>query len=475
MERNHVIILVIIMCMLIGNVVYALVTGEREPFLYAMNNKMNYESQEEEIDVAENDPVILDEDIELSTEATTEQDVKRERTTEQTTQSDSTKSDSKKGSDNNSKKKSSEESEKKSDENSDNKSNEEGDEGENEEGGNDKAVNAKKLVDLICTWKDSDKLLYGKDMKTADIHVTGEYDNGDRETIPIENCTIKGFDSKKLGNGTCTISYYGLSKNISYKILNYELSIFCDSWDKRYQYRYGDSFSASDIVITANMADGSRENVSDFDVSGIAMESVGEHVCTISYKSFTLSENYSVKNYPLSISSSITKFTVRGTVPWDDIAAGQTFIAEMADGTKRELSSSDYQVSGFSSAAAGNQEMTVSYDGVSIAIPYTVYYDSLKIDMGSEIGKSNAIHFTKELEIESAESLGLEKEYKDNESGAEYILEGIYSDSGYKNKFEFPKTYTANRKFRINSDGLPWHEYTVYAKYVKKAEEKKDN
>lgn len=461
MDRNRKIILTIILCLFAGSIFYALFTGEREPFLYAMNNKMNYDTNKEEIDVVKNDPVTIDEEIELSTETTTEQNNRKEKKTEKKTNNDDEKVSKSNKSD--------KESDQESDEESDQESSEEGENGgDNIEGGDDNAPVSKKLVELICTWKDSDKLLYGKAMKTSDIHVTGKYDNGDTENIPIENCTINGFDSNKLGEGTCTISYYGFSRNMSYTILNYELSIFCDSWDKRYQYRYGDNFLNSDIIVKANMADGSKENVLDFNVSGIQMDSVGEHVCIISYKNFTLSEDYNVRNYPLSLESSINKFTVRGAVTWDEIVDGQTIKANMADGTVKELSSTDYLISGYPQSVSGSHELNISYDGVMITIPYVVYYDSLKVDMGGEIGKSVDIHFTTSLDITSAESLGLEEEYTDAESGIVYILEGIYNDSGYVHEFEFPKSYTANKRFRINSEGLPWHEYAVYAKYVKK-------
>ena len=216
------------------------------------------------------------------------------------------------------------------------------------------------------------------------------------------------------------------------------------------------------------MADGSKEKVSSFKVFGMQMNVVGDHVCQITYKSFTINEEYSIKNYPVSLASSIRKFTVRGDVSWSDLTSGQTFTAAMADGTTKELSASDYHVSGYSTNTVGSMELTISFDGVSMTIHYVVYYDSLRVIIGNDTDRSEDIHFTKELLVTSTDSLGLQTVYKDTESGNEYTLEGIYLDSEYKHELEYPKTYTANKKFRINSDGLPWHEYTLYAKYSKK-------
>lgn len=459
MDRNRIIIIAIILCLFLGNVVYILATGEREPFLYAMNNRMNYEMPKEETDMAENEPVEMEDEVELSTETTSEQKERMDQKTEKKTVNNNDNSNNKK-------------SDKKSDKNSDEKSDEEGDTGDNKESGDETVVEAKKLVELICTWKNSDKLLYGKDMVISDIYVTGRYDNGDTESIPIENCTIDGFNSKKLGKGTCTISYYGLSGYVDYIINNYELSIFCDSWDKRYKYKYGDAFSNSDIIIAANMADGSKEQIqaSKLNVSGIEMKKVGDHVCTISYKNFSLSEKYIVHNYPVSLTSSIEVFSLRGDVSWSDIADGQTVTASMADGTTKKLSADDYLVSGYSPVTEGNKEMTISYEGVSLTIPYVVYYDSIRIDMGEAIGKSVNVHFTSFLDITSTESLGIEGEYVDSETGDTYILKGIYQDSKYTNELKIPKTYTANKRYRVNSEGLPWHEYILYARYEKKVD-----
>ena len=445
MNRNRVIIATIIICLLFGNVVYALVTGERKPFSYVMNNKMNYEATTEETEVAQNEEVTMDDDeVEFSTEETTEESEDAEETTSKGTSDVAS-------------------------EDGDGDPVGTGDGGKKP--GKPKAVKkAKKLVDLICSWPGSDSLLYGKPMNTAAISVKGKYDNGDIERIPIENCTIEGFDPNTLGSSTINIKYYGFTKALGYTILNYELGITCSSWEKRYSYRYGDEFSKSDMVVVANMADGSTENISadDFSVSGIEMKVVGDHSCTITHNGFSISEAYKINNFPVALKSSIRRFTVRGKVSWSDVVAGQTFSAEMADGTTKDLGPDDYQISGYSTKTAGKTSLTVSYEEVSLSIPYNVYYDSLKVDTGNNVDQTANFNFTTSFEVSSSDSLGLPEEYKNEDTGVEYVLEGIYTDSEYKTKIDYPAVYEADKALRINSDGLAWHEYVLYAKYVVK-------
>lgn len=456
MNRNRIILLVIIFCLLIGNSAYALLTGERQAHLYTSNNQMNYEKPVEETIVASKE----EETIQPNTEFATEE----QQTTEQPNQQPEENTDSSKGS---KKKKSNKKSGKEGDNTGD----------ETESGGDETVPAMKQLVSLEYTWAEQNSLLYGKELNRSGIYVTGVYDNGDRENVAIENCTIAGFDSKKLGPGACTISYYGVSVQASYTILNYELGIYCGSWDKRDTYRYGDVFSEADLTVFANMADGTTQQISasDYSVDGVDTRMLGRNSCTIQYKDFVITESYQVHNYAVQLSSTINRFAVRGDVPWSDIMSADTVTVTMADGSTKNLGMDEYRMEGYTPTQSGAHQVRLTYEDVVLEIPYQVYYDILRIDLGEEQDATQDIFFTEEYTVKDSSDLDIEEEYVSKKDGKTYRLVGAFLDSEYETPLEYPMTFAVEKGYRINRSSMQWHHYNVYLKYEEVPEPEEEN
>lgn len=442
MNKYRIVTIAIIICLLVGNSAYALVQGERQAHLYTSNNEMNYEKPVDEMVVADNDT----ETIQPNTEFTTE----KPQTTEQSTEKTTEKSEGKK---------------KKSSKKSDKDGTKPGDETEN--GGDETVPTTKKLESLEYTWTDCNSLLYGKDLDPSNIYVTAVYDNGDRENVAIENCSIVGFNSKKLGAGNCTISYYGVSVQASYTILNYETSIFCAAWDKRNQYRYGDVFSKTDLAVSANMADGTVQELDaeDYSVNDVDTKKLGENQCTIQYKDFTITENYQVHNYAVELESTINRFVVRGDVEWWEIVSDDTVTVTMADGTKNVLSPEEYEVQGYSTKKRGGYTVTLKYEDVTLEIPYQVYYDILQIDLGEEQDAVQRLFFTEDLTVSELSDFGMEETYVSQKDGKTYRLAGAYLDQDYEKPVEYPMTFVVKKGYRINRSSMQWHNHYIYLQY----------
>lgn len=453
MNKHHIVAVAIILCLLVSNSAYALLEGERQAHLYTSNNQMNYEKPVDETIVADNETKT----IQPNTEFTTEEPQPTEQSTE-------TKTDNSGGS-----------KKKKSNKKSDKEGKKSGDETENGDG--ETVLTTKKLVSLEYTWADCNSLLYGKDLNRNNIYVTGVYDNGDRENVAIENCTIAGFNPKKLGIGTCTISYYGVSVQASYTILNYELSIFCAAWDKRNQYRYGDVFSEADLSVFANMADGSIQeiNASDYDVNGVDTKKIGRNSCTIQYKDFVITESYQVHNYAVELESTISRFVVRGDVSWSEIVSNDTVTVTMADGTQYNLTPNDYEVIGYSPKKRGGYTATLKYEGVTLDIPYQVYYDILEIDLGEEQDAVQSIFFTEDYTVSDVSDLGVEETYVSKRNGKTYRLVGVYLDKDCEKPLEYPITFTVEKGYRINRSSMQWHNHYLYLKYEEVPVEEEEN
>ncbi|MBQ9014833.1 MAG: bacterial Ig-like domain-containing protein [Firmicutes bacterium] len=425
MDKKRLILIALIGALMVGSSAISLAVSDRNAALYTSRNEMNYEMPQEE-QIAED--VIEVPDVQDSNVS----DRKSENAKE-------TKPGEQAG-------------ERKS--------------GEGDEGG--AQTPERKLVSIQASWAGSHGLLYGIDPSISAISVRGHYSNGDEENIPIENCTLQGLDIKRLGSGTCTVLYYGLSASLNYTVNNWEKSIYVAGWDKADQYRYGDAFSKSDLSVRLVMADGSEKKLStsSFNISGIDMKSVGSHAATVSYNGHSATAGYTVHNYPKSLASSIRKFAVRGDVKWKDIVKDETVIARMADGTKESLSPSDYTVSGFSTKENGSFTAAITYQGFTLEIPYHVEPAYIFITDRNNPNNTGKIAITRSTTIKSESQFNMQKEYRYGSQNKRYRLEGIYENPGYTKRFAGPVTYEVESEFRINRDGLEWQQYTLYAKYV---------
>ncbi len=328
-------------------------------------------------------------------------------------------------------------------------------------------VSQKKLSSISYSWTGSDELLYGKNIDYSKITVIARYSNGDTETIPTGKYKIQGFNSEKLGSATCKITYQGVSTNATYKIINWEKELICASWSLADNYKYSATFKKSDIDVQVKMADGSRETVASnkFTVSGMDTKQLGTFTATIGYKGLTTTHKYTVHNYAKRIKSDISKFVVRGQVAWKDIVDGYKIKAVMADGSERDLSPSDYNVSGYSIENAGVNTATIKYEDASYTISYTVYKDMIRVVVPNIDSINAKIEFTDKVKVTSINSFNLPNKYLSEEDNVHYTLKGLYMDKGCRNSVSYPLEYTALPAFKVGSDGLENHEFLLYAKY----------
>lgn len=454
MKRNRVLVAILIGILFWGNGVIFLSNTDRVPKLYSNSSGSKYKEPLEKVLFwdAEKKKENKKEKTTLSNENDSLNKAKKKKYAEDGNDSDKTK----KTKDYDSRKSSNEGS----DGSSKSGSNKSGD----GKGGN---VSDRKIVSLNYKWNGSDGLLYGKAIDYSKITVTAKYSNGEEENIPISKCKIDGFNSKKLGSGSCDIKYSGVSVKATYKINNWEKEIVIVSWNNSSHYKYGSAFKKSDMEVVVNMADGSKQSLDSgkYAVSGVNTGKLGTFTATVTYKSMSAKHKFTVINYAKRLSSTIKNFVVRGDVKWDKIVKDEKIEATMADGTKKTLLPSDYSVKGYTISSAGKKTATIEYDGANLNIPYQVYDDMLKVQAVNAPSITKTLYFTDTIKITSINIFDLPKQYKSEDGTKTYRLDGIYKEKSCNNKVVYPITFEAAAEFRINKDGLENHEYWLYADY----------
>ncbi len=114
-----------------------------------------------------------------------------------------------------------------------------------------------------------------------DLVVTASYaDNSSKE---VTDYTVSGFDSSKPGNQTVTVTYEGKSISFDVKVNNPALTGITAA-SKKDSYNYGERLK---LTVTASYADGSKVEISNYQVSGYNSKEAGIQTITVTFEGKT--------------------------------------------------------------------------------------------------------------------------------------------------------------------------------------------
>ena len=156
------------------------------------------------------------------------------------------------------------------------------------------------------------------------------------------------------------------------------------------QYEIGDELDLTGLVVTAHYSDGSEAAVEDYEVSGFDSSTAGEKTITVTYQGKTAAFKVTVKE-PEKPVVTLESITISGPnkteykIGEELDLTGLVVIAHYSDGSYQEVT--DYEVSGFDSAAAGEKTVTVTYQGETVSFKITVKEDTASSEQPGESGK----------------------------------------------------------------------------------------
>ena len=165
------------------------------------------------------------------------------------------------------------------------------------------ADEVKELTGITVVWAGKDSIPYGTSFPRGAIHVTAHYSTGpeDDEVVSSWDYNADSYHPNQVGSGTLNITYQGMSASETYTILDERIGLADASLTKSV-FEYGDKPSKSDLMAWARMAGGGREPLSsdEFSIGNIAT-SVGTHTLTVSYMGEHKSVTYEIRNYVVGI------------------------------------------------------------------------------------------------------------------------------------------------------------------------------
>ena len=139
------------------------------------------------------------------------------------------------------------------------------------------------------------------------------------------------------------------------------------------EYWVGESLDTTGLVLTATYSDGTTKEITEgFTVTGFDSATAGEKTVTVTYEGFTATFKVTVKTPTIT---GITIKTQPGkTEYWvgEELdATGLTLTATYSDGSTKEITEG-FTVSGFDSATAGEQTVTITYENFTATFTVTV-------------------------------------------------------------------------------------------------------
>ncbi|MBO5868336.1 MAG: bacterial Ig-like domain-containing protein, partial [Oscillospiraceae bacterium] len=198
--------------------------------------------------------------------------------------------------------------------------------------------------------------LEGEGLDLTGLVVTACYDNDTQKTVTVY--TTAGYDSTP-GTKTITVTYQGMTATFEVEVLAKSLThIAVTSWPVENTYLEGKEPDFTGLVITAYYDNGTREEVTDYTLSGYG-STPGLTTVTVTYQGFTTTFSMAVM-YKTMIGIEVTSLPdKRVYAPGEDLdLTGLVVTACYDNDTQVEITY--YYITGYDDAP-GKKTITVHY------------------------------------------------------------------------------------------------------------------
>ena len=236
----------------------------------------------------------------------------------------------------------------------------------------------------------------GDELDLTGLVVTAHYSDGNEKVLSAGDYEVSKFDSSTAGEKTITVTYQdkttAFTVNVKEAAPVVTLESITVSGPTKTEYEIGDELDLTGLVVTAHYSDGNEKVLSagDYEVSGFDSSTAGEKTITVSYQGKTAAFTVNVKEAEKPVVT-LESITISGPTKTEykigdklDLT-GLVVIAHYSDGSYQEVT--DYEVSGFDSAAAGEKTVTVTYQGETVSFKITVKEDTASSEQPGESGK----------------------------------------------------------------------------------------
>ena len=327
-----------------------------------------------------------------------------------------------------------------------------------------------KQVDKIEIEKNPIKNVYIQNYEKLDVtggKIKVTYNDTTTETIEMTEKMVSGFDNKKLGRQTLTVTYEG--KNTTYEIqISAKKIVKVEIQTKPTKVEYIQNYEKLDVTggkIKVTYDDTTTEtiDIAVGMVSGFDNMKVGKQTLTITYGEKVVTYEIEVKTKKISkieIETKPTKTEYIQNYEKLDITGGKIKVV-YNDTTTEIVALTEEMVSGFDNTKVGKQKINVKYRGMSTILEVNIVAKKInKIEMETNPTKTTYVQNTEKLDVAGGK---IKVEYNDTTTETIVLTEEMVK--GFDNTKIGAQTLTVSYKGFNTS-----YKVTVVEKTIKKDE-----
>ena len=299
-------------------------------------------------------------------------------------------------------------------------------------------IEAVKLVSIAVKTNPTKMSYYqGDALDSTGLTLTATYNNGNTETVTT-GFTCSALDSSSAGQKTITVTYQGLTTTFSVTVIAVNLvSVSVKTMPNKTSYFTGEPFDQTGLTLTATYNNGNTETVSSgIECTGFSSATAGQKTVTASYGGKSTTFTVEVKaivptGITVKTAPNKTEYFVGDSYDGTGLVVNVTY----NNGTNKDITTG-FTTSGFSSATAGKNTVTVSYEGFTATFDVTIKAVELT---GIEIAKQpNKTTFNTGDELDTT-GLVLTLKYNNGTTGT---TDTGYTVSGYNTDTAGEQTIT---------------------------------
>lgn len=197
--------------------------------------------------------------------------------------------------------------------------------------------------------------------------------SGDSAALTITTDMVSGYSKTTLGEQTVTITSDGFTATFKVTVADYNTSIAMKANPTKVSYKYGEALDVTGGKIEVTTASGAKTEVvltADM-VTEYENNVLGEQTLTVTYQGLTTAFDVTVVDYI----SSVTLKTAPTKVSFangEELSVDGALEVTMASGTKKTVNITKDMVSGYDATKAGEQTLTITYEGKTFTYKVTV-------------------------------------------------------------------------------------------------------
>ncbi|HJI47406.1 MAG TPA: bacterial Ig-like domain-containing protein [Oscillospiraceae bacterium] len=322
-------------------------------------------------------------------------------------------------------------------------------------------IEAVKLVSIAVKTNPTKMSYYqGDALDSTGLTLTETYNNGKTETITT-GFTCSALDSSSAGQKTITVTYQGLTTTFTVTVVAVNLvSVAVKTMPNKTSYFTGEAFDQTGLTLTATYNSGKTETISTgISCTGFSSATAGQKTITASYAGKSTTFTVEVKAI-VPVSISIKKAPNKTEYFVGDSYDGTGLVVNVVynNGTNKDITTG-FTTSGFSSASAGKNTVTVSYEGFTATFDVTIKAVELT---GIEIAKQpNKTTFNTGDELDTT-GLVLTLKYNNGTTGTTdkgYTVSGYDTDTAGEQTITVTyQGFTATYKVTLNQSYADYKE-----------------